>query len=160
MQPLCIACNHWLMLIVQSTFCPFSFGHFIVYPFSIYCFWLFLWYLQTCIAILRYVGFQEFMNRDTFKLKHLVTTYQPWIETRQKWWFHMIYNISLFLFTRSSLYTSISVSMTTWCLLEGMGIWTNIIVSSCHLIMFLDIYLWPWVLSVILLYVLSVFTWP
>jgi hypothetical protein len=37
-------------------------------------------------------------------------------ETRQKWWFHMIYNISLFLFTRSSLYTSISVSMTEFWL--------------------------------------------
>jgi len=51
----------------------------------------------------------------------------PSVQTRQKWWFHLQY---LFFFNRASLYTSMSVSMTTWCLLQR--IWTSIIVSRCH----------------------------
>jgi len=36
--------------------CPFSFGHCVVCPSSIYGFWLLLWYLQT--IIIPYVIFQ------------------------------------------------------------------------------------------------------
>ena len=37
------------------SFCPFSFGHCVVFPSSIYVFWLPLWYLQTLQQFIRII---------------------------------------------------------------------------------------------------------
>ena len=53
--PLCCLSFHlWLLItsLVSSNFsCPFSFGHCVVCPSSIYGFWLPLWYLQTFLVL-------------------------------------------------------------------------------------------------------------
>jgi hypothetical protein len=41
------------------SFCPFSFGHRVVCPFSIYGFWLSLWYLQTLLRETLYTCIQH-----------------------------------------------------------------------------------------------------
>ena len=44
----------WCVCFVDRclSFCPFSFGHCVVCPSSIYGFWLPLWYLQTLLVVL------------------------------------------------------------------------------------------------------------
>ena len=50
------------------SFCPFSFGHCIVCPFSIVCFWLPIWYLQTCLPVhIYFTGNQEVNNIISYK---------------------------------------------------------------------------------------------
>jgi len=42
-----------LSLVCYLSFCPFSFGHCVVWSSSIYGFWLPLWYLQTLLIYIQ-----------------------------------------------------------------------------------------------------------
>jgi len=55
------------------SFCTFSFGHFVVCPYSIYGFWLPLWYLQNLLNI-RLVWYYDIFRFEICSLCRLMTS--------------------------------------------------------------------------------------
>ena len=63
-------------------FCTFSFVHCAVHSFSIYGFWLPLWYLQTLLKYIIHIKFKvktyRFLNERTFTTKEMISIFQLW----------------------------------------------------------------------------------
>ena len=85
------------------SFCPFSFGNRVVCSFSIYGFWLPLWYLQTLLNSYIYLS----LLRNWERIVYLAS--QTWLET-------YVYIAVLCLSSNTNYLTSMCFSQTTWIL--------------------------------------------
>ena len=114
------------------SFCPFSFGHFVVCYSSIYGFWLPLWYLQTLLKTGQHAGSNQVIRENT----RLVIIYRncqtfPGVYMNQFWGdnYNLIHLQHVWMYVRQLNHVIVEqVMMTT---IKHCKIWLDEIGTSC-----------------------------